>query len=492
MLVSLPLIYFSRISRKLGGTIAILASVAVVGGVAGPSIIKGITNSGGSGTASNNNLFVDTNGGSCTRQSSAGAYVDSQACSTFATACAAATAGDTVGVAAGNYPAQTITQANCPNTAPAIVFRPISASVLPSVGASANAPVINSACTNDCPNALNLGTPGSDCAGTNHDGPSFLTFQNFVINSGFLICGGHPNFAQGTNITLDQIDVGAFEASGVTNFVLKNSLLHDCWNSADFSGHTCLASQSRFWSQCSSCGPAGRATITATLTNDIFRNYVKGSTASHGECLFPLDIDTLVVQNSWFYNCELQSIQLEYSETPNSVIIQNNWFGRTTDLQGATDRCGALNFPANSGTITNTIIRYNSFADGEGITNSSGNLTSGTRIIGNIVGLGQNDSCAENTPPLGGNGHTDASVKSGNVWKGVNYGSNSVNVPNVTTLYINGTNLGSANYKLSGAVGSTVADNLVPCSSGDALLTSDKDGTARPQGTNCDAGSQER
>jgi chitodextrinase len=52
------------------------------------------------------NLWVDTNGGSCTRQASAGAYNDAQACASFAAAYAAAASGDTVRVRAGTYPAQ--------------------------------------------------------------------------------------------------------------------------------------------------------------------------------------------------------------------------------------------------------------------------------------------------------------------------------------------------------------------------------------------------
>jgi hypothetical protein len=52
------------------------------------------------------NLWIDTNGGSCTRQGTAGAYNDAQACASFAAAYSAASSGDLVGVRAGTYPAQ--------------------------------------------------------------------------------------------------------------------------------------------------------------------------------------------------------------------------------------------------------------------------------------------------------------------------------------------------------------------------------------------------
>jgi len=54
------------------------------------------------------NVWVDGNGGSCTRQSTAGAYVDAQACGTFNAAYQAAGAGDVILVRGGTYPSQTI------------------------------------------------------------------------------------------------------------------------------------------------------------------------------------------------------------------------------------------------------------------------------------------------------------------------------------------------------------------------------------------------
>ena len=52
------------------------------------------------------NLWVDTSGGSCTRQASEGAYNDAQACASFAAAYTSAASGDTVRVRAGSYGAQ--------------------------------------------------------------------------------------------------------------------------------------------------------------------------------------------------------------------------------------------------------------------------------------------------------------------------------------------------------------------------------------------------
>jgi hypothetical protein len=54
------------------------------------------------------NLWVDANGGSCARQSSAGAYVDGQACSSISDAYNVAQAGDTIYVRAGSYGSQSV------------------------------------------------------------------------------------------------------------------------------------------------------------------------------------------------------------------------------------------------------------------------------------------------------------------------------------------------------------------------------------------------
>lgn len=54
------------------------------------------------------NLWVDSTGGTCTRQSTAAAYVDAAACSSFNAAYQAATAGDQVYVKAGAYSTQTL------------------------------------------------------------------------------------------------------------------------------------------------------------------------------------------------------------------------------------------------------------------------------------------------------------------------------------------------------------------------------------------------
>ncbi len=62
------------------------------------------------------NLWVDTNGGSCARVATPGAYVDASACSSMQAAVAASSNGDTIRVRAGSYGAQTITSSKTSTT----------------------------------------------------------------------------------------------------------------------------------------------------------------------------------------------------------------------------------------------------------------------------------------------------------------------------------------------------------------------------------------
>jgi hypothetical protein len=70
-----------------------------------------VVGDGGGGSALEANLWIDTNGGTCTRSASIVEYVDAAACSSLSTAYAAATYGDVVGMREGSYGNQTLLEA---------------------------------------------------------------------------------------------------------------------------------------------------------------------------------------------------------------------------------------------------------------------------------------------------------------------------------------------------------------------------------------------
>lgn len=82
------------------------------GGVAASAVaitIAAVLGGGGPPSDGLANLWVDTNGGTCTRQASAAAYDDASACGSIDAAWDAATSGDTIRMRTGSYGAQTIT-----------------------------------------------------------------------------------------------------------------------------------------------------------------------------------------------------------------------------------------------------------------------------------------------------------------------------------------------------------------------------------------------
>lgn len=95
-----------------------LGSVDFEGGVRpnGTACDAGADEYGSVPTGEVANIWIDTNGGSCTRQATAGAYVDSQACSNITTAYAAAQAGDAILIASGTYGSEGIVNRSLPGS----------------------------------------------------------------------------------------------------------------------------------------------------------------------------------------------------------------------------------------------------------------------------------------------------------------------------------------------------------------------------------------
>jgi hypothetical protein len=120
------------------------------------------------------NLWVDTNGGSCTRQSTAGNYVDAQACGSFDAAYHAANPGDLVLVQSGNYGDQSLSADGTKAAGGARVV------IAPATGATV---VVGS---------KPLSTKLPTTAGLDVNGSTAVTFQDFTIR-GDVNAGGIAN-----------------------------------------------------------------------------------------------------------------------------------------------------------------------------------------------------------------------------------------------------------------------------------------------------------
>ncbi len=383
-------------------------------------------------------------------------------CATFGRAYQLARCGDIVGVESGAYPAQTIVyEGSRTCTGEAVLVQPLEGAV--SIRSPNCMPT-----PEDC-TALVLGRDVSSV-----DAPSWLTIRGIRILGDIAVYGNGG--AQGDHITLDRVAGGGGLVSDATNFVLSNSVMGPCQNDDVRPHETPCDSNFIFASQ-----DNGSAT-TATLVRDTFRDFTKAGVDSHFECLFILDVTSVVVENSRFYDCMEAGIQLEYRETPRSVTVQNNWFGRTSDADGTVSECNAIRLSGNAGTLTNTLIRFNSFAHGQGVIHSSGSPTSGVRIVGNTFGLDPTEQCATGTVGFAG------AAWDYNVWEGHRWGAHSRTVSNIGKLYVNASDLADGDYHLVSR--KTAADSLVTGTSPDDRLSRDRDGQLR-RGAR-DAGADQR
>ncbi len=482
-----------------------VAAVDFAGNVSGVATLAA-SSASCSSLPSTANVFVSPtgsdSGANCKRLSPASGDPGSGDCLTLAKACSLAQPGDVVGITGNLTATQRLANTDCPNASSSgqITFEPISAVTPSGPGAASGAPLIGGSCSNDCIGLIlegGTGRFGSGGSGTN--GPSYVTFKNLHVQGAIEATGNQGEAGSsttGVGVVFDHVSTGAIFPVGLRNVLLENSNIGPCYNDEDtWSGNrACYSHYSADFSYAGSGG--GRQKTSGTFTHDVFHDYESNTSGDHGECYFTLDARVFTIEDSRFYNCDIAGIRIERINNPadESLTIQNNWFGLTAETQGGSTRCSGVTWGSNSGSLQHTLIRYNSFADGQGPVGSSGSPTSTFRIVGNIIGLDPvTDSCAEATPITGNYG---SAIVSGNVWIGHDFGTNSAHVVNESgfnAMYLNSSNLGGADYHLSGLPGSTAADNHVPCSSGDAALSVDTDGNSRPHNPpNCDAGAQER
>ena len=201
------------------------------------------------------NLWVDPNGGSCTRLASPGAYVDAQACGSADTAYAAAANGDTILVREGTYGRQVIRGGT-----KSVVIR----------NASGASPVFGTTRVD----ASNLTISGIDVERNDDPGPYVATLE-----------------VNGANNTFDGVDVNSkFMSSaengrqGINNAGDRNLYRNgSTFNVVDDKGAL--------------IGGTG-----VTFDNFAFHDVRVSNPLVHNECAFSL-APSLTIRNSHFWNC---------------------------------------------------------------------------------------------------------------------------------------------------------------------------------------------
>lgn len=306
------------------------------GGIPGPTI--------GSGGVAVANLWVDTNGGTCIRQSTAASYNDAAACASFSTAAAASTAGDTVLVKPGTYGSQSITTS-----------RVSTVTIAPEIDAT-----------------VEIG------------GLSFSGAQNFDVGgTGMDAPGATIAAISSTNVTARNIHIDARTGTGGTAVFIERSsgvLLYGLTL-----GPLTRDDAIQIWPYTSGSGFNTNITIDHAYVHDLDSD----PSIDHGDCVQAASVDGLVIKNSQFINCYAQGLFINpfTGDAPvKNITIENN-FVSTATPSGRPSVGGALNIgdlnTLNGGAGT-LLIRNNTIAGDPTIGVSETAATSSASVIGNI------------------------------------------------------------------------------------------------------------
>lgn len=376
-------------------------------------------------------------------------------CLTMTKAYSIAQCGDIVEVLTGSYADQTMLETSsgsaCSTAAP-ITFQPAS-------GASVTVAWIGF---------------GSNTTGAT-DAPDNVTLKGFALTRGVNMWG------DAVNVTLDTLDGGSFLVGpGTDNVLIKDS----DWGPCNYSSDNNVGC----WHYFTADGRSGQPRIIAGSSNVVlegntFHDMQILSSGGHWECIWTDGGTNVTIRRNWFYNCETNAIAFGDSGSDHNLagtwLIENNWVGRVPASNGAF-KFGGLPY---QGTM---VFRFNSFAEGFNSIQDEegGNAQSRISVVGNILGTADQLYCVT--------GATYASNVFINDGRGDNTGCGTGKVFVNDPPYVNADAYGSADYHLSGAIGSTSADDAVATSVTDSGATEDKDQESRPAGTHRDAGADER
>jgi hypothetical protein len=476
-----------------------LSAAALLGILAG-GLTTAYTGAGGAGgkkaaslTAAN--LWVDTNGGTCTRQATPGAYVDAQACSSLPAAYTAATAGDIVLVKCGSYGDQNFTTNKAAGAS--IVFRPE---------------------TDFCATFDNSGSPATIQLGAG--GSSYLTIEYFNING-----GGYPSI-QKTNVT---DSTSATNVSFLHNHVNVDKSVHDAMMNVggdavgwtfqyNTFGPACCGDQSGTGIEVRFTGIAGGNEVkNLTFSNNLIQSVsrfcntwpstyvtVESPTAqpagscpdANGDCaachmdaIHIYGLQNATIAGNRIYNVACQGIFVEDtgSAVNGPMTIVNNAIttnsdncnsGITVEPRAGTHSIkGAWTIAFNT---ANTPIHINIGAGGTASQTSF-------NLVGNLAPIWPDGS---NTGCTSWDSGTATATWSYNAVE--TYGGSQNSTCGTGDVYPVSPTFANSTFDLHLAGAMTAADNLVPSNICTAIATFDFDGDARPFGTACEAGADER
>ena len=388
------------------------------------------------------NVYVATSGSdsSCVRGDA------SKPCLSFGRAYQVAQCGDTVQVAGGSYRYQEIDTDSSKNCSSFVTFQP---------AAGQSVTVTSTGNGSSC--------PSQDCVALAVGRLQSANGGHWVRISGITVAGDFQGY-NADHVELVNVNGGGGTVREVSNFVISGGNYGPC-QSAAVSPHTTPCNSNWMFD-----GSNGQNSVT--IQNASFHDFTFAD-PDHFECMFLSSGQSFLIQNNRYYNCHTYDIMIQKASSPClcGIVIQNNWFGYTggSGIPGPS-RSSAINLESPD----DALVRFNSFAAGQGIDHEA-NTARNSRIIGNVFGIAA--------------GCVPGASYAYNLWTSGSCGATDRNLGGANPPFLNGSDGAAGDYHLTGATGSTLADNLVTPTTSDYTLTTDRDGNPRtaPRDAGADA-----
>lgn len=437
------------------------------------------------------NFWVDTTGGTCTRQATPGAYVDADACASPGTAYASASSGDVIGVKGGTYSSNwdfayraafanttcdpkgswgSVVTSTCVKVAPAVSEN---VTLNGHIQVNSGAVWINGSVTNGVTNP------------NNYEGRAF----NITVN------GYVDTEADSTTNFPDHVTFEGIDAKQIGAYSSKNVAFYNM-DAGPFVMGTGCAINGSFGGSLAGNNTAYGGGITVTPTDILFQRVLfhganrdangKASDCHTGGFFLKGGTGIVFRYNVWLhnavYNVQIQSVG---GAPIGSLTFENNWFGCPVDWQngggnGVTSDANCLgqsDIQFNASNLFSDIkICFNSFQNGVSAFDAA--TFSNARMCGNTGSVPSSGVCAD--PGWTGDY---------NVWVGGTCWANDGTVAAMADLF---TGLVTNDQDLHLLNTTNAANNKVSPSTGDYAVTTDIDGQTRPVGANRDAGSDEQ
>lgn len=302
------------------------------------------------------NLWIDSSGGSCTRQSAGAAYSDSAACASIQAAVSACVPGDTIRMKAGSYGSQSVTAVK---TAPGCTV---------------------------------IAEPSTTVGSLTTNG-AWYEIQN-ISGSGWNISSAGTNNVTCRNCNFSGNSGVNWAAEGWSNVSWIGGSLRN------FSCSSCANAMAIFASN----NVAGASTATGVLIDGVTFDNIRntGGNGNHFETI-RIDgrVNGLTIRNSTFTNNETSTSILFFTTfrgtKPENIVLENNFFGEAGSAYFTIN----MNFQGSS--CSNWALRYNTFAS-----TSDGMMAGGNCSYSNFVWVGN----------LGPRGNCEGSAFRSNVWYG--------------------------------------------------------------------------